>query len=82
VSSLCGGVLCVGTPCLMLSSVDRSGDYRNPHREPKSNIPTRRRDLCGKNVISGQHRRNVPFGYLPDGDASHLFHRLSVDGGN
>ena len=42
----------------------------------------RSRDLCGKNVISGQHRRNVPFGYLPDGNASHLFHRLSVDGGN
>ncbi len=39
---------------------------------------------CGAshNVILVQPRRIVPFGYLPDGNASHLFHRLSVDGGN
>jgi hypothetical protein len=23
-----------------------------------------------------------PWGYLPDGNASHRFHRLSIDGGN
>jgi hypothetical protein len=37
---------------------------------------------CGKNVLSGQHRRNVSFGIPPDGNESHLFYRLSVDGGN
>ena len=50
-------------------------DLQKPHSE-KTTGP------CGKNVLSGQHRRNVSFGIPPDGNSSHLFYRLSVDGGN
>src|SRR5437870_3741229 len=36
----------------------------------------------GRRLSSRQHRRDVPLRHLSDGDASHLFHRLSINGGN